>query len=87
MTTPTHHTDAEAAAELGLAEARPLTTSELAELLSMQPQTPRRWRHEGTGPVYIRLGSRVRYRPRDVLAWLDAHRMEHPAREAEEGAA
>jgi len=35
--------------------------------------TLRQDRHRGTGLPYVRLGRRIRYRPTDVAAWLDAH--------------
>ena len=37
-------------------------------------QTWARWRHEGRGPRYIKVGggSRVIYLGRDVLEWLEA---------------
>ena len=39
-------------------------------------QTLARWRHESRGPAYMKSGSRVVYRGSDVLAWLDARRVE-----------
>lgn len=39
-------------------------------------QTLARWRHEGRGPAYVKSGSRVIYRGADVLAWLEARRVE-----------
>lgn len=39
-------------------------------------QTLARWRHEGTGPRYCRSGALVRYKGADVLAWLEARRVE-----------
>jgi len=42
--------------------------------LCVAVQTLARWRCEGGGPGYLKLGSRVRYE-RDVLdRWLDARR-------------
>ena len=35
-----------------------------------------RWRHEGTGPRYIKAGSRVLYQGKDLLDWLNAQRVE-----------
>ena len=46
-----------------------------------KPQTLARWRHEGRGPAYIKSGSRVLYLGRDVLDWLEAHRIETRANE------
>jgi len=48
-----------------------------ADLLGIKPQTLRKWRHRGTGPRFIRLGSstvgRVVYRVLDVEKWLEDH--------------
>ncbi|MET7781524.1 helix-turn-helix domain-containing protein [Streptomyces mirabilis] len=52
-----------------------LTPSETAEVVNVAKQTLANWRALGTGPSYSKLsggrGGRVRYRRRDVLAWLD----------------
>lgn len=32
--------------------------------------TLKRWRREGTGPAYCRIGNRVRYRVADLDDWL-----------------
>jgi hypothetical protein len=34
-------------------------------------RTLRRWRQEGRGPAYIKVGRKVMYRPSDIQAWLD----------------
>lgn len=56
-----------------------LTPSEAAEIVNVAPQTLANWRTQGTGPSYSKLsegrGGRVRYRRRDVLAWLDQRRV------------
>jgi len=36
-------------------------------------QTHARWRHEGVGPSYVRLGGRVFYRAGDIRAWIREH--------------
>lgn len=33
-------------------------------------QTHTRWRHEGVGPKFVRLGRRVFYRSGDLRAWI-----------------
>ncbi|MBX3520732.1 MAG: helix-turn-helix domain-containing protein [Xanthobacteraceae bacterium] len=33
-------------------------------------QTLNRWRHEGRGPIYVKLGRRVAYRVSDLKAYL-----------------
>lgn len=38
-------------------------------------QTFAQWRHEGRGPAYIKVGSRVLYHGKDVLAWLNENRV------------
>ena len=53
-----------------------LPSPEAAALLGLKPQTLRKWRLIGTGPVYIRLGGpagRVAYRRVDIDAWLEEH--------------
>lgn len=54
-------------------EDRYLDSNELAELLQMSFYTVSRWRTEGKGPAFIRLGNKVRYRKSDVDAFLAAH--------------
>lgn len=52
-----------------------MTSNTLATYLGIAPQTIRRWRLEGRGPKYLRLGdslkARVAYRPSDVDEWLE----------------
>jgi len=48
-----------------------LTEQELADLLKVSVRTVRSWRTEGTGPPSLRIGRGVRYRRRDVDAWLE----------------
>lgn len=45
----------------------------VAEHLGLSVQALALMRHEGTGPAYVKLGRRVRYRMSDVEAWLDAN--------------
>ena len=54
-----------------------LTTLETARRLRLAKQTLARWRCEGRGPPFIRLGGiggRVAYRTADVDAWLASRR-------------
>jgi excisionase family DNA binding protein len=46
------------------------TTEELSKRLSISVGTLKRWRREGTGPPFIRLGRQARYDPATVRAWL-----------------
>jgi predicted DNA-binding transcriptional regulator AlpA len=56
--------------------SRHITTRQLAHLLGYRAQTLRKWRVEGRGPRYVRLGdgpgARVVYRVADVEQWLTA---------------
>lgn len=48
----------------------------LAEHLGVPVQRLATWRHEGTGPNYVRVGRLIRYRADDITAWLDAQTVE-----------
>jgi predicted DNA-binding transcriptional regulator AlpA len=51
---------------------RPLwSTVEVAECLALSPRTVRRWRSQGAGPGWFRVGREVRYDPAEVYRWLD----------------
>jgi excisionase family DNA binding protein len=47
------------------------TTDEVAEYLQVNPGTLRNWRSQSRGPAYRKVGVHIRYRWRDVDAWLD----------------
>ena len=49
-----------------------LSPDDLAADLKVSPRTLAKWRCNGRGPQYIRLGHAVRYRQQDVYAWLEA---------------
>jgi excisionase family DNA binding protein len=51
-----------------------LTEVDVAELLKVSAGTLRRWRREGIGPPWLRLGRGVRYRRRDVDRWASEQR-------------
>ena len=48
-----------------------ITQAELAAELQIAEKTVENWRWLGQGPRYVKVGSRVRYRRRDVDRWLD----------------
>ena len=48
-----------------------LTEEELASEVRRTIATVRRWRVEGTGPVFVRIERAVRYSRIDVNHWLD----------------
>lgn len=55
-----------------------LTTEELAERWRVATITIRRWRMDGSGPPYVKLGagakSRVVYLLKDIEEWETTHR-------------
>lgn len=51
-----------------------LTTMEAAQRLRLNPQTLNRWRRQGTGPAYVRVGKKILYLEEQIMAWLTAHR-------------
>lgn len=53
-----------------------LDTKSAATLLRHSAQTLRRWRMEGKGPKFLKVGngkSSVFYRKEDLKAWMDKH--------------
>ena len=46
-----------------------LTERQLCKFWSITPETLRRWRILGQGPIYIKAGGRVLYRPEDIRAF------------------
>lgn len=52
-------------------EDRLPTPAETAALLRIHPATLRRWRDEGRGPAYVRVGRGYRYWRSAVLRWLE----------------
>lgn len=54
-----------------------LDDREAARVVRVSWCTLRRWRGQGRGPVYLKLGSRVvRYRVEDLEAWMKQCRVE-----------
>lgn len=47
-----------------------LSPQDLADLCQVPLATVYRWNHYGYGPLPLRIGRHVRYRPSDVEAWL-----------------
>ncbi len=48
--------------------------TDLAEQLSVSVGQLAQMRYLGTGPEFVKVGTRVRYAPSDVQAWLDGQR-------------
>lgn len=56
-----------------------LTTAEVAEQLGVKATTLEKWRIYSRGPVFCRIGTRIKYHPADVEAWLDKRRAQSTA--------
>ncbi len=50
-----------------------LTEVQAADLLSLSVRTLQAWRTRAFGPAYVRAGRAIRYRRRDLFAWMDAN--------------
>ena len=48
------------------------TVNDVAEFLRVPVQTLYSWRTAGSGPPARRVGKYLRYRPNDVMRWLDS---------------
>ncbi len=51
------------------------STREGAEYVGNSERAWIRWRGQGKGPPYVRVGGQIRYRKRDIDAWLSKHRV------------
>jgi hypothetical protein len=49
-----------------------MTEEDVSKRLNVSVASLRRWRLERRGPLFIKVGSLVRYRPEDVEFWLAA---------------
>jgi predicted site-specific integrase-resolvase len=52
---------------------RYLKVSEFCEVVDRSPYTAQRWRSEGGGPPYLKVGGRVMYDEERVHEWLASH--------------
>jgi len=48
-----------------------LTDTETAAYLGIADRTLRDWRRQGKGPAFVQMGSKIRYRKKDIDAYLD----------------
>jgi hypothetical protein len=49
-----------------------MTEEQVAKQLSVSIASVRRWRLEKRGPLFVKVGTLVRYRPEDIESWLCA---------------
>ena len=45
-----------------------------AEMLGVSKASLARWRCDGTGPIFVKIGGRVGYAEGDLAAWVEARR-------------
>jgi hypothetical protein len=62
-----HPTPIEVESDALLAEAQ------AARLLNLSVRTLQAWRTKRSGPSFVRAGRAIRYRRRDLYAWMDAN--------------
>lgn len=60
-------------------EVRLLDTHEVATITGFSEVTLRRWRIEGSGPPFLKLGRGVRYHPAHVERWALDNMCVHPS--------
>jgi len=53
--------------------ARYLTEKETGKRIAVSRSTLRKWRREGWGPPYVKLGRIVRYPLRSLENWVNGH--------------
>ncbi len=58
-----------------MAEEKLLTTKELSELLGIAKYTLIKYRLQGKGPHFIKLGRVVRYRLQDIKDWIEENKV------------
>ena len=59
--------------ELNSVENALITEAAAADYLGISIRTIQAWRMRGGGPIFVKLGKSVRYRPSDIQAWIEAH--------------
>ncbi len=56
-----------------MTDIKHLNQVELARRLGVSHRTLERWRWQGVGPVFLKIGGRVKYRLEDVEAFENTH--------------
>jgi Helix-turn-helix domain len=55
------------------------TPAEAAVKLLANPRTLERWRTQGTGPAFVKIGRKVAYTDQDLDAFIKRQRRQHTA--------
>jgi predicted DNA-binding transcriptional regulator AlpA len=53
-----------------------LTEIQAAKRIGVKRDTLTKWRCRGRGPIFIKMSGMVRYRDVDILAWIEASRID-----------
>ena len=61
------------------------TVPDLCAYLDRSPHTLQRWRSEGSGPKYSRIGNRIFYSEAKILEWLERTNRRNTSDEGEDG--
>ncbi len=69
------HTDTSRASELHRPRAAMMKTAEAAHYLGLAVSTLNKWRCDGDGPKFLKLGRAVRYRREDLDAFVMARQL------------
>lgn len=56
-----------------------LKEEDAAHLLNLSIRTLQAWRVRIAGPPFVQVGRAVRYRRRDLIAWIDANTIGSPS--------
>ena len=59
-----------------------LSPEQAAEVLGVSKPTLARWRCNGVGPVFVKVGAKVGYTQADLVAWVAGNRRQTTARAA-----
>jgi len=59
-----------------------LTTPQAADYLGLSTHTLNRWRWDGRGPRFVKLGKSVRYRQGDLDEFIEAGQRDHTSASA-----
>ena len=59
------------------AEDALIPAHQMPRYIGIAQQTAARWRCEGQGPAFIKVGRRIFYRAGDVRQWLQSRRRAH----------
>lgn len=60
-----------------------LNQKQASRLLNLSPRTLERFRADGRGPLFVRLGALIRYDLDDLMTWVDRNRWSSASKPAD----